>query len=88
MMWSLQMRIQQMLLGVLFSVGLVALAGKTLIHIDVPYQVADNDFFADCRRFYYVVLLAKDDGIWYCMADSFEWCSIEIYAGKHEPPST
>jgi hypothetical protein len=33
-------------------------------------------------RFYYVLFLANETDIWFYMADSLNWCSIEIYAGK------
>ena len=33
-------------------------------------------------RFYYVLFLSNEDDIWFYMADSLNWCSIEIYAGK------
>lgn len=36
---------------------------------------------AGCVRFYYVLFLAHEDDIWWYMADSLNWCSIEIYAG-------
>ncbi|PVH95164.1 hypothetical protein DM02DRAFT_660418 [Periconia macrospinosa] len=35
---------------------------------------------AGCVRFYYVLFLANETDIWYYMADSLNWCSIEIYA--------
>jgi hypothetical protein len=31
-------------------------------------------------RFYFVLFLANEKDIWYYMADSLNWCSIEIYA--------
>lgn len=33
-------------------------------------------------RLYYVLFLANEDDIWFYMADSLNWCSIEIYAGN------
>ena len=36
---------------------------------------------AGCVRFYYVLFLSDEADIWYYMADSLNWCSIEIYAG-------
>jgi hypothetical protein len=36
---------------------------------------------AGCIRFYYVLFLSNETDIWYYMADSLNWCSIEIYAG-------
>jgi hypothetical protein len=38
-------------------------------------------------RFYYVLFLANESDIWYYMADSLNWCSIEIYAGKPSMPT-
>ena len=38
---------------------------------------------ASCVRFYYVLFLADEADIWYYMADSLNWCNIEIYAGKY-----
>ncbi|RYO17702.1 hypothetical protein AA0121_g5550 [Alternaria tenuissima] len=35
---------------------------------------------AGCVRFYYVLFLSNEADIWYYMADSLNWCSIEIYA--------
>ncbi|KAF1949391.1 hypothetical protein CC80DRAFT_598979 [Byssothecium circinans] len=35
---------------------------------------------AGCVRFYYVRFLANEADIWFYMADSLIWCSIEIYA--------
>ncbi|KAH9867235.1 hypothetical protein IAQ61_007827 [Plenodomus lingam] len=35
---------------------------------------------AGCVRLYYVLFLANDADTWYYMADSLNWCSIEIYA--------
>ncbi|KAI4950303.1 hypothetical protein J4E91_004960 [Alternaria rosae] len=35
---------------------------------------------AGCVRFYYVLFLSDEADIWYYMADSLNWCSIEIYA--------
>ncbi|KAF2684220.1 hypothetical protein K458DRAFT_303568 [Lentithecium fluviatile CBS 122367] len=35
---------------------------------------------AGCVRFYYVLFLANEKDIWYYMAPSLNWCSIEIYA--------
>ncbi|KAH6644143.1 hypothetical protein C7974DRAFT_15389 [Boeremia exigua] len=35
---------------------------------------------ASCVRFYYVLFLANEADIWYYMADSLNWCNIEIYA--------
>lgn len=37
---------------------------------------------AGCVRFYYVLFLANEADLWYYMADSLNWCNIEIYAGK------
>jgi hypothetical protein len=37
---------------------------------------------AGCVRFYYVLFLANEVDLWYYMADSLNWCNIEIYAGK------
>ncbi|KAF9696675.1 hypothetical protein EKO04_005531 [Ascochyta lentis] len=34
---------------------------------------------AGCVRFYYVLFLANEADLWYYMADSLNWCSIEIY---------
>ncbi|KAF2179061.1 hypothetical protein K469DRAFT_694975 [Zopfia rhizophila CBS 207.26] len=35
---------------------------------------------AGCVRYYYVLFLAHENDLWYYMADSLNWCSIEIYA--------
>ncbi|KAJ4403786.1 hypothetical protein N0V91_006299 [Didymella pomorum] len=35
---------------------------------------------AGCVRFYYVLFLANEVDLWYYMADSLNWCNIEIYA--------
>ncbi|CAO2649750.1 Nn.00g010420.m01.CDS01 [Neocucurbitaria sp. VM-36] len=35
---------------------------------------------AGCVRFYYVLFLANETDTWFYMADSLNWCSIEIYA--------
>ncbi|KAI4940270.1 hypothetical protein J4E86_011075 [Alternaria arbusti] len=35
---------------------------------------------AGCVRFYYVLFLSDEADVWYYMADSLNWCSIEIYA--------
>ncbi|KAL1801157.1 hypothetical protein ACET3X_001499 [Alternaria dauci] len=35
---------------------------------------------AGCVRFHYVLFLSNEADIWYYMADSLNWCSIEIYA--------
>lgn len=40
---------------------------------------------AGCVRFYYVLFLSNEADIWYYMADSLNWCSIEIYAGASLP---
>jgi hypothetical protein len=40
---------------------------------------------AGCIRFYYVLFLSNETDIWYYMADSLNWCSIEIYAGISTP---
>jgi hypothetical protein len=37
---------------------------------------------AGCVRYYYVLFLAHEDDLWYYMADSLNWCSIECYAGR------
>jgi hypothetical protein len=36
-------------------------------------------------RFYFVLFLANEKDIWFYMADSLNWCSIEIYAGTQSP---
>ncbi|KAI0570545.1 hypothetical protein Alg215_10989, partial [Pyrenophora tritici-repentis] len=35
---------------------------------------------AGCVRFYYVLSLGKEEDIWWYMADSLNWFSVEIYA--------
>ena len=36
---------------------------------------------AGCIRFQYVLFLANEQDLWFYMADSLNWCNIEIYAG-------
>lgn len=83
MLWSLQMPLRQKLaLGALFSIGLVAVAGRFLIFWTCAKHLLTFYLIASCIRFYYVLFLANEADIWYYMADSLNWCNIEIYAGE------
>lgn len=80
MIWKLQMpRNQKIALACLLCVGLIAVAGMWSI---MEFRLMSySSVTAGCVRFYYVLFLANEADIWYYMADSLNWCSIEIYAG-------
>ena len=89
MLWNLQMAVRQKLaLGALFSVGLVAVVGKSGVVIHVQRHDRRLNGTAGCIRFYYVLFLANEADLWYYMADSLNWCSIEVYAGKQAAPQS
>lgn len=41
---------------------------------------------AACVRYYYVLKLENEEDIWFYFADSLNWCTIEVYAGKFQSP--
>lgn len=84
MLWNLQIPFRQKLaVCTLLCVGLFAVAGM-FSELHRTYEnTADVIELASCIRLYYVLLLGQEDQeVFYYIADSLNWSSIEIYAGK------
>ncbi|KAF2642889.1 hypothetical protein P280DRAFT_468190 [Massarina eburnea CBS 473.64] len=69
---------------IIFPIGMIwnlKMSIRRKIGLAALFSVGLVAVAAGSVRFYYVLSLAKEADLWYYMADSLNWCSIEIYAG-------
>lgn len=91
MVWAIRMPLKQKV-GVvgIFALGLLSVAGESSSSCLLPekrlQRIPSIDtttcYAAGCVRFAYVLLLSDTTDQYYFLADSLNWCSIEIYVGK------
>jgi hypothetical protein len=84
MLWGLQIKLRRKIaIFGIFGLGILSVAGMDLSpDVATPEACKLTVFLAGCVRFSYVRLLAAEKDMYFYLADSLNWCSIEIYVGE------